>query len=221
MNTCCKAVIFDLDGTLLDTIGDLAVSMNFALKTFGFAERELSHHAWAIGNGLRKYIERCLPESAANDTLLDEMSTVFSQHYNTHCSIKTVPYSGICDVIKYLNKNNISVNILSNKRDGFVKELALHYFGEYKLDCVYGELPNVAKKPNPEAALKIADEININPCDILFIGDSIYDIETGKNAGMKTMAVTWGYQPKELLLKNKPDFIAETPEEIIQHIRGN
>lgn len=219
MNTCCKAVIFDLDGTLLDTIRDLAVSMNFALKASGFAERELSHHAWAIGNGLRKYIERCLPESAVCDSLLDEISSTFSQHYNTHCSVKTVPYDGICDVIEYLNQNNISVNILSNKRDGFVKELALHYFNDYKLDCVYGELPDVAKKPNPEAALIIANERDINPENFIFIGDSIYDIQTGKNAGMKTIAVTWGYQPEENLKSEAPDLIAHKPEDIIEYIK--
>ncbi len=216
MNTCYKAVIFDLDGTLLDTIGDLAVSMNFTLKKFGYPEREPAHHAWAIGNGLRKYIERCLPENAVCDSLLDEMSLVFSNHYNTHCSIKTVPYDGICEVIDFLNKNNISVNILSNKRDGFVKELALHYFKDYKLDCVYGELPDVAKKPNPEAALKIAKEIDIEPDKILFIGDSIYDIQTGKNAGMKTLAVTWGYQPEKSLSDENPDFLAHTPKDIIE-----
>ena len=221
MNTCCKAVIFDLDGTLLDTIGDLAVSMNYALKSSGFPERELSHHSWAIGNGLRKYIERCLPEDAISGTLLDEMSDIFSKHYDTHCAVNTVPYEGICNVIEFLNENNISVNILSNKRDGFVKDLALHYFGSYKLDSVYGELPDVAKKPNPEAALKIAQEINIDPCDILFIGDSIYDIVTGKNAGMKTMAVTWGYQPEENLAEKQTDYIVHTPEEIIKYVRGN
>ncbi len=221
MNTFCKAVIFDLDGTLLDTIGDLAVSMNYALRCSGFPERELSHHSWAVGNGLRKYIERCLPEDAVSDTLLDEMSDIFSKHYDTHCAINTIPYKGICDVINFLNENNISVNILSNKRDGFVKDLALHYFGDYKLDSVYGELPDVAKKPNPEAALKIAQEINIDPCDILFIGDSIYDIETGKNAGMKTMAVTWGYQPEEKLAEKHPDYIVHTPKEIIKYVRGN
>lgn len=216
MNTCYKAVIFDLDGTLLDTIGDLAVSMNFTLQKFGYPEREPAHHVWAIGNGLRKYLERCLPENVASDSLLDEMSLVFSEHYNTHCSIKTVPYDGICEVLDFLNKNNISVNILSNKRDGFVKELALHYFGDYKLDCVYGELPDVAKKPNPEAALKIAKEININPGEILFIGDSIYDIQTGKNAGMKTLAVTWGYQPEKSLSDENPDFLVSTPKDIIK-----
>ncbi len=218
MSTCCKAVIFDLDGTLLDTIGDLAESMNYALKSLGFAERELSHHSWAIGNGLRKYAKRCLPQDAVTDTILDEVCAVFSQHYNTHSSIKTVPYDGICQLLEFLNKNNILVNILSNKRDGFVKELTQHYFGNLNFVCVNGELPNVAKKPNPEAALLIAEKCNIAPAGILFIGDSVYDIQTGKNAGMKTIAVTWGYQPEDSLVAEDPDFIAHTPTDIINYI---
>ncbi len=218
MNTCCKAVIFDLDGTLLDTIGDLAESMNYALKSLGFAECELSHHSWAIGNGLRKYAERCLPQDSVTDAILDEVCAVFSQHYNTHSSIKTVPYDGINRLLEFLNKNNILVNILSNKRDGFVKELTLHYFGNFNFVCVNGELPNVAKKPNPEAALLIAEKCNIAPADILFIGDSVYDIQTGKNAGMKTIAVTWGYQPEDSLVAENPDFIAHSPMDIIDYI---
>lgn len=218
MSTCCKAVIFDLDGTLLDTIGDLAESMNYALKSLGFAERELSHHSWAIGNGLRKYAERCLPQDAVTDAILDEVCAVFSQHYNTHSSIKTLPYDGICQLLEFLNENNILVNILSNKRDGFVKELTQHYFGNFDFVCVNGELPDVAKKPNPEAALLIAKKCSIAPSDILFIGDSVYDIQTGKNAGMKTIAVTWGYQPEDSLVAEKPDFVAHTPTDIIDYI---
>lgn len=218
MNTCCKAVIFDLDGTLLDTIGDLSASMNHTLKVSGFPERVPSHHSWAIGNGLRKYIERCLPQDAVCDELLDKMSVIFSEHYNTHSSVKTVPYDGICELLSFLNKNNIIVNILSNKRDGFVKELALHYFSDYDFVCVNGELPNIARKPDPEAALLIAENCNIDPSNILFIGDSIYDVQTGKNAGMKTLAVTWGYQPEDKLAAEKPDFIAHTPKDIIKYI---
>lgn len=219
MNTCCKAVIFDLDGTLLNTIGDLAESMNYALKKSGFCERELNHHSWAIGNGLRKYIERCLPDGAVSDNTLDRISVDFSEHYNSHCCVKTAPYDGIIELLAFLNESNILVNILSNKRDEFVKELALHYFDDYEFVCVNGELPDVAKKPDPEAALLIAKKCNISPRDILFIGDSVYDIQTGKNSGMKTLAVTWGYQPEDKLIAEKPDFLAHTPKDIIKYIK--
>lgn len=220
MNTSCKAVIFDLDGTLLDTIRDLADSMNHTLKHFGFPERELSHHEKAVGNGLRKYAERCIPEDSLTDELLDEFVPFWAAHYRENSMVKTVPYDGICELLDFLTQNNIMVNILSNKRDDFVKELALHYFPDYKFVCASGELPNVAKKPDPEAALKILDECNIESSEMIFIGDSIYDIKTGKAAGMKTIAVTWGYQPKELLEEENPDFFADKPQDIIEYIKS-
>lgn len=220
MNTYCKAVIFDLDGTLLDTIQDLAVSMNHALKSFGFAERELSHHVWAVGNGLRKYAERCLPENAVTDDFLDRFVAVMAAHYRTHSSIKTVPYEGIMKLLDFLSDNNIAINILSNKRDDFVKELTLHYFPNHNFACANGELSNVPRKPDPAAALNIATECKVAPADIIFIGDSVYDVKTGKNAGMKTIAVTWGYQPEESLRAENPDFVAHSPDDIIEYIKS-
>ena len=187
MNTCCKAVIFDLDGTILDTLHDLADAMNITLEKFGFPKRELSHHRKAIGNGLRLYAKRCIPEDKVSDELLDEFVPVAAEDYN--------------------------------KRNEFVNTLAAHYFPDYSFDCVYGELPGIAKKPDPAAALKIATDCNIAPEDIVFIGDSIYDVIAGKNAGMKTIAVTWGNQDRVILESENPDFIADTAEEIIEYIK--
>ncbi len=219
MSTCCKAIIFDLDGTLLNTVGDLTASMNYALSVCGYSEREPAHHAWAIGNGLRKYAERCLPENAVSDEVLDNVCAAFSEHYSKNSAVFTVPYDGILSLLDFCQDKNICINVLSNKMDGFVNELTSHYFGKYSFGCVNGEIKGVARKPHPEAALKIAQKCNIAPDEILFVGDSIYDIQTGRNAGMKTLAVTWGYQPKEMLAAENPDFIADTPQDIIEYIK--
>ena len=219
MNTCFKAVIFDLDGTILDTLSDLADAMNITLEKFGFPKRELSHHRKAIGNGIRKYAERCIPEEALSDALLDEFVAVAAQDYKNNSTVKTTPFPGIKDLMDFLSENGISISILSNKRNEIVTALSEHYFSEYSFDCVYGELPGIPKKPDPAAALKIAADCGFDPHEVLFIGDSIYDVITGKNAGMKTLAVTWGNQDRETLESENPDFIADTAEEIINYIK--
>ncbi len=214
-----KAVIFDLDGTLLDTITDLSASMNYGLEKFGFPTQELSHHKSAIGNGLRKYSERSIPKDSVSDNFLDEFVPVVASHYRTNSTIKTAPFDGICELLDFLQTNDIKLNILSNKLDDFVKELTQYYFTNYNFVCAMGELPTVAKKPDPEAALIIAEKCNIKPQNILFVGDSIYDIQTGKNANMKTVAALWGYQPEYMLIAENPDFIAHKPQDIIEYIK--
>jgi len=221
MSTFCKAVIFDLDGTLLDSIRDLADSMNYTLNQFGMPTHEFSHHIKSIGNGLKKYAERSVTEENKNDEFLDKFVSILAKRYQKNSMVKTVPFDGIFELLKFLEDENIIINILSNKRDEFVQELVVHYFPDFKFRCTNGELPDVPRKPDPEAALKIAKECNIAPDKILFIGDSIYDIKTGKNAGMKTIAVTWGYQPQDMLLKENPDFLANKPDDIISYIKSN
>ena len=219
MSTCCKAVIFDLDGTILDTLQDLADAMNITLSKFGFPERELEHHRKAIGNGIRKFAERCIPEEAVTDSLLDEFVKIAAEDYRNNCTVKTKPFEGIIELLDFLAKKSISMSVLSNKRNDFVNALTAHYFPGYKFACVFGELPGIPKKPDPSSALKIAHDCNISPADIIFIGDSIYDVITGKNAGMKTVAVTWGNHDRSLLETETPDFIADTADEIIDYIK--
>ena len=220
MNTCFKAVIFDLDGTLLDTIDDLAASMNYALAAHGFPTHERSHHERAIGNGLRKYAERCIPKDNICDSFLDEFVKTVATHYRKNSTVKTVMYDGIRELLEFLKEENIFINILSNKRDDFVKELNDYYFKDFNFKCAYGEIPGGPKKPDPAMAQKIADECGVSASEVLFIGDSIYDVQTGKNAGMKTIAVTWGYQPKSLLKDEYPDFMANKPQDIINYIKN-
>ena len=221
MSTCCKGVIFDLDGTLLDTICDLSDSMNRTLEHYGFPDCDIKHHKKSIGNGIRKYSERCIPKDMLNSDFLDEFVSKVVNDYRINSMVKTKPFDGILELLTFLEQNGIVINILSNKRDDFVKELTLHYFKNFNFKCAVGELPGISKKPSPDASLKIAKECGLSPCEIIFIGDSIYDIQTGKNSGMKTIAVTWGYQPESMLLSENPDFIANHPQDIINYIKNN
>ncbi len=221
MSTCCKGVIFDLDGTLLDTILDLSDSMNRTLEHYGLPVRDISHHKKSVGNGIRKYSERCIPKDMLNSDFLDEFVSKVVNDYRINSMVKTKPFDGILELLTFLEQNGIVINILSNKRDDFVKELTLHYFKNFNFKCAVGELSGISKKPSPDASLKIAKECGLSPCEIIFIGDSIYDIQTGKNSGMKTIAVTWGYQPESMLLSENPDFIANHPQDIINYIKNN
>ncbi len=220
MNTCCKAILFDLDGTLLDTIKDIGSSMNYILEKYSFPIKDDNHYFCAIGNGLRNLAKVSFPEDIVTDELLDKIVPEFIEYYGNHSMEKTSVYEGINELLEFCNKNGIIICVLSNKRDGLVKELIPHYFHDYKFAYSLGESSEFPRKPDPASALYLSEKLGVLPSDVLFIGDSIYDIRTGKNAGMKTVAVTWGYQPKGQLIAENPDFIADSTAEIIEYIKN-
>ncbi len=219
MGNLFQAAIFDLDGTLLDTIYDLSDAMNRGLLQYGFPTLPLQHHKNAVGNGLRKYSERSIPKDKLTDELLDRFVKDVGAHYKENCTVETKVFEGIEELLSYMTEQGISIHILSNKVDDFVHKLVRHYFDENMFGCVYGERENVPKKPNPEAALSIAEEIGIHPSEILFIGDSVYDVMTGNAAGMCSVAACWGYQSEERLRTQNPAFLAHTPLEIISYLK--
>ncbi len=214
-----KAAIFDLDGTLLDSIGDLANAMNKTLLEYGFPTFELPYHKSAVGNGIRAYAEKCIPQDRNTPEFLDEFVAAVGKKYDKSCTVTTKPFDGILDLLDYLKEHNISLNVLSNKLDGFAKEMIKYYFDDYGFKCVLGERPNVPKKPNPDAAFEIADTLGLKPDEVIFIGDSIYDVLTGKNAGMLAVGAAWGYQSEEMLLEKEPDVLAHKPNDIIDYLK--
>lgn len=214
-----KAAIFDLDGTLLDTIRDLGGAVNWGLSQYGFPTLPMEHHINAVGQGLRNYCAKSIPEEKVTDELLDVFVEKVKQHYNEFCTEETQVYEGIYDLIAYMKEQGISVNILSNKVDAIVEKLASHYFGEGVFDKAYGERENIPRKPDPTAALSLAEELGMAPSEILFIGDSVYDVITGKRAGMCSVAVSWGYQSTDRLKAESPAFIAQTPYDIIEYLK--
>ncbi len=219
MTTTFKAAIFDLDGTLLDSIGDLSASMNETLASYGFPTFPLPFHKSAVGNGVRAYAEKCVPEEKNTPEFLDEFVAKMGARYDKNCTKHTAPFPGILPLLDFLKQQNIVLNVLSNKVDSFAKNMIYHFFKDYDFQNVFGERPGVPKKPAPDAALAIASACGANPSEVLFIGDSIYDVLTGHNAGMISVAASWGYQSEDMLIEKKPDFVAHTPLDIIDYLK--
>ena len=202
-----KAVIFDLDGTILNTLADLSGAMNSMLRQFGYPQQpDLECHKQAIGTGAGNYVKKCLPPEVWED---DE------QIDRCLANVKTAPYDGICDVLAFLKANNISINVLSNKPDAPTKALVKLWFSDFAPEHVYGERPEKPRKPDPTVPLEIADALGISPSEIAFVGDSGVDIATGLAAGMIPIGVLWGYRTREQLLESGATHLTETPAELI------
>ncbi len=209
-----KAVIFDLDGTLLNTLEDLKESTNFALCKFGYPERTLNEVRCFVGNGVKKLIERAVPENCTN---IDECLEIFKKNYSENMCNHTKPYDGILKILEELHKDGLKIGVVSNKFDSAVKDLCKKYFGDL-IDCVIGQNDDVPKKPAPNGVLKAMKELGADKNSTIYAGDSDVDVQTAKNAQLPCIGVTWGFRTIEYL--KGADFIANQPEDIIKIIRS-
>lgn len=207
-----KAVIFDLDGTLLNTLEDLWISTNFALKQFNYPEHTIQEVRTFIGNGVGKLIERAVPKNCKN---IEECLAIFKKHYAENMYNHTAPFSGIIDVLKELKQDGCKTGVVSNKFDSAVKELCKKYFGNL-IDIAVGQFDDVPPKPAPNGVLKTLKEMNEKKA--LYIGDSDIDIQTAKNTKLPCIAVTWGFSDKGSL--KDADFVVDKPSEIINIYRN-
>ena len=216
-----KAVIFDLDGTLLDTINDLTDSVNDVMKIYGWKEYDSEACKMMVGNGFRKLIQRALPEEKQKDEMfLDEAVDQFSKAYQKRYLNKTIPYEGILKLLGTLEEKGIKIAVNSNKRGDYTSALVNKYFSQFPWVAVYGERERegIPKKPNPSAALEIANHMNLPAEEVLYIGDSKTDMETGQNAKMDTIGVAWGFRGAEELRENNATYIVEKPEAILEYV---
>ena len=209
-----KMVIFDLDGTLLDTLDDLCNSVNYSLRTNNFPERSLAVVRTFVGNGIRLLIERSVPEGTSKE-LIDKTFECFKTYYAVHCNDKTKTYPGVMDMLKELKKNGYKIAVLSNKAQYAVTKLCDIYFNNL-LDDAVGARENVAKKPSPDALYICAENNNINLNNVIYVGDSDVDVATANNAGVKGIAVTWGFRSRELLIKCGAENLADNTDELLQ-----
>ena len=209
-----KMVIFDLDGTLLDTLDDLCNSVNYSLRTNNFPERSLAEVRTFVGNGIRLLIERSVPEGTSK-ALIDKTFECFKTYYAVHCNDKTKTYPGVMDMLKELKKNGYKIAVLSNKAQYAVTKLCDIYFNNL-LDDAVGARENVAKKPSPDALYICAENNNINLNNVIYVGDSDVDVATANNAGVKGIAVTWGFRSRELLIKCGAENLADNTDELLQ-----
>lgn len=218
MNEKISLAVFDLDGTVLDTLEDLADSVNHALLTNGFPARTLTEIRAFVGNGIKNLIGRSLP-AAADDETLDRTLSDFRAHYAAHCADKTRPYEGIVELIRTLRAEGIKTAVVSNKTDDAVQKLAEKYFPGL-FGYVAGEKAGVARKPAPDAVDAAAAALGVKKENAVYIGDSEVDILTTKNADMRCITVTWGFRDEDHLRENGAEIIAHSVEELGDLLRN-
>ncbi len=214
-----KAVIFDLDGTILDTLGDLTASVNFALANNNLPQRSLDEVRSFVGNGIRLLIERSVP-SDTEKIVVDSCFEDFKEHYKNNSAVLTKPYSGIPSLVEALRSMGIKTAVVSNKADFAVQVLVENYFPSL-FDYSVGEKEGVRRKPCPDSVFCALDYLGVSAKQSVYIGDSDVDIETARNAAMKCIAVTWGFRDKSFLEAFNPDYIADTPNKILEIIGEN
>lgn len=192
-----KVAIFDLDGTLLDTLEDLADAMNFCLRARGMAERSLEEVRGFVGNGIRKLVERAVPPGTA-PRLMDEIYEDFLRYYKNHCAVKTRPYPGIPEVLRKLKAAGMGTAVVSNKADAAVQILCKTFF-DGLIDFAMGDSPGVRKKPCPDGVLLALERFGAGPREAVYVGDSEVDFETARNAGTDLILVAWGFRGERAL----------------------
>ena len=215
-----RAVIFDLDGTLLNTIEDLADAVNSGLETLGYKPQPLEKFYRFVGNGAVKLCTRALADCSTNTDDISKLHELFSENYRKHCTDKTIPYEGIKEMLVSLNEKGIKRAVASNKPDEFTKSLITSYFGDGLFSSVHGKREGRSTKPSPDIVNDILKELDIEKDDVVLAGDSDVDIMTAENAGIDSIGCTWGFRPKEELASAGAVYLADSAEKLLKIVAG-
>ena len=207
-----KAVIFDLDGTLLNTLDDLATSMNHALRSFSFPERSREEIRTFVGNGIRMLVRRALPEGTPEETE-DKVFSAFHEHYAKHCADKTAPYDGALGTLRALREQGVKVAVISNKAHYATLALCERFFPSL-IDVCVGQREGVRTKPAPDAVFEVLASVGAGADEAVFVGDADTDVETAKNAGCDFIGVTWGFRGKKFLIEHGARITVDTFDEL-------
>lgn len=212
MYKCC---IFDLDGTLLDTLEAIAYTANRTMEAFGLEPFETEHYKVLVGDGAAKLIERALKEHGYEDgKLVDEMLELYHKNFAVYCMHQVHPYDGIPELLAFLKEQGMKIAVLSNKPHPRTVQNIETIFGEGYFDHVQGEKPDVKRKPDPMGAFQVMTSLGVSKDECLYIGDTNTDMMTGRNAGLTTVGVTWGFRGEEELRSYDPAYIVHHPDEI-------
>lgn len=212
-----KAVIFDLDGTLVNSLDDLATAGNHALNVFGFTTHETEKYKYFVGNGIPNLIYRILPEDKRDSDTIDKVHKEFLNYYKLHSNDKTYVYSGIKELIAELRERKIKVAVVSNKAHGPANEVVNATLPN-TFDLVFGQRPEIPTKPDPTLTLMAMEELGVKPNECVFIGDSGMDAKTGVNSGALPVGVLWGFRTADELLQNGAKHLINEPSELIRII---
>ena len=210
-----QTYIFDLDGTLLDTLGDLAASTNYALRTHGMPEHSVDDVRRFVGNGVRKLMERAVPQGASNP-LFNETFATFRQHYMEHALDTTHPYDGILETLKELRRQECRIAVVSNKMMAATQELCRHFFPDI-VEVAIGEheAEGIRKKPAPDTVIAALRELGVGKEGAVYVGDSDVDIQTAAYAGLPCISVLWGFRDRDFLLQHGAKTFISTPSELL------
>lgn len=209
-----RLAIFDLDGTLLNTIADLATATNQALDACGFPTHPIEAYPFFVGNGINKLFERALPAEARTEENVLRIRAHFLPYYDEHNADLSRPYPGIPQLLENLQAAGIQVAVASNKYHRATEKLIRHYFPTIRFAAILGQREGVPIKPHPQIVEDILGLVPVSKEEVIYIGDSGVDMQTALNAGVESIGVTWGFRPREELLQYSPTHLADTAEEI-------
>ncbi|MBQ8014912.1 MAG: HAD-IA family hydrolase [Clostridia bacterium] len=211
------AVVFDLDGTLTDTLEDLKNSVNYAMCEFGFPERTLEEVRAFVGNGVKRLVYLSVPENTEK-AVADKCLAVFKEHYKNNSLVKTKPYDGIIPMLEELKKQGVKIAVVTNKMHEAAEDIVRIFF-DGLVDITVGQTDGIAQKPQPDAVYLALGKLGISKEKAVYVGDSEVDCITAKNAKIPCIGVTWGFRDKSVLAENGADCIINKPQEIFDMIK--
>lgn len=209
-----KGVIFDLDGTLVNSLEDIADAMNTVLQNLNYPTHGYEDYQYFIGSGLRNLVSKSLPETHNDDSQIERCYHLMLEVYRDNCTNQTKPYNGIVELLDELKSRNIKLSVFSNKADALTKEITAFLFPDY-FNPIVGLSIESLKKPNPFEAVEISKSWGLQPEEMIFVGDSGIDMQTATNANMLAIGVLWGYRPEEELIENGAKYILNHPSDLI------
>jgi phosphoglycolate phosphatase len=216
-----QAVIFDLDGTLLDTLADIADAVNRVLAAKGYPKHPGQDYRWFVGDGSAMLIKRALPPDCRNPENIQACLGHFINDYSQHWDRKTAPYTGIMELLERLQTRRLKLAVVTNKPHRFAEKMIAHYFHKASFDPIFGQREGIPKKPDPTQALAAVRQMQVTANDCLFLGDSAVDIETARRAGIPSIGAGWGFRPKSELIDAGADHIIDHPMEVLSLLTGN
>ena len=214
-----RTVIFDLDGTLLNTIEDLAAAGNYVCRENGWPEHSVEEFRKMVGHGIPNLVERFSPENCRSPLMMMSTLSQFSEYYGKHSTDETVPYDGIPELLAELRARGVKLAVCSNKADEFSQTIIRHYFPD-TFDLVRGKLPGVPVKPDPTGVRQVLEALNAAVAETLFVGDSDTDMDTAHNVGLAACGVSWGFRSRQELESCAPRYLADTAAELRAVILG-